>query len=163
MSELDDHSAKIAEIENEIPLFRHRTCGTVKFEDVGIDGTVSDIKYLYWMEWTRAQYYRDIGLNINADNFLKEYLHVIVHTTYDIFEKARFFEDYEVLTRTVIVKNSSMVLDHVIRNTGGKILAKMTVVIVFLDYVTRKSHPISNEIRELIKGYERETVVFANG
>ena len=144
----------IDEIQKEIPLFRHISKGKVKFEDVGAYGIVRENQYLYWIEWARAQYFHDIGLEIDPDSFVQEYLHMIVHTDVDFFGQLRFFDEYEVLSRIVYLKNSSACMHQIIRNSKGEIIVYMSVIMVFVDYKTTTSKPIPEDLRQMIEKYE---------
>ncbi|MFC2132043.1 acyl-CoA thioesterase, partial [Bacteroidota bacterium] len=131
--------------------------GQARFEDILSNGLVNPNRMFYWIEWARAQYFHDIGLEIDPDSFVQEYLHMIVHTEVDFFGQLRFFDKYEVLSRIVYVKNSSVCMHQIIRNSKGEIIVYMSVIMVFVDYRTTTSKPIPEDLRKMINDWENIT------
>lgn len=141
--------------EDYIKSFRHRTSDQVRFEDVGAHGRAFETRCIFWIEWARSQYFSSIGLDLGALSLVEEYMHLIVHSEMDYYGIIHYLEDYEILTRTAKFGGSSMTLEHLLRRENGKLIAKMSVVLVFLDYKTRKPHPIPLKLKQLIMNYEK--------
>ncbi len=149
---------KIISIKKELYLFRHKIKGTVRFEDAGPGNRVHQNKILYWIEWARTQYYRDIGVAIDRNTFPGKYFHVIVHTSCDFYYTPGFLDDYEILSRAAYIKNSSVGMEHIVRNNTGEIIAKEKVVLVFMDHETNTSHPVPDHFRKSILKFEGNNV-----
>ena len=145
----------IETIFRELHLFRHSHKDRARFEDTLSNGFVNPNRMLYWIEWARANYFYDIGLNIDPDTFVRQYLHVIVHTDVEYYGTMRFFDQYEVLTRMASLGESSMEMHHIIRNQNKDIILFMNIVMVCADHKTGKSKPIPEDLRKLIINWEK--------
>ena len=140
--------------------FKHIYKGRVQFSEVDSFGVTHNLVYFYWLEWARTDYLRNIGITMNPRTFLTEHPLMSVHSEIDYFAPSRFHDEYEVLTRIKWVKNSSLCFDNYIRLLSGEILVFGSSVLVNVNPKTGESVPLSQELRDLIKDFEKDDVVF---
>jgi acyl-CoA thioester hydrolase len=147
-----------SKIDELISKFKHKLPGKVKFADVDAFGVVHNIRYFYWLEWARNEYLNHIGIKINSNTFIKEFLVMVVHNEIDFFAPARFYDEFESLTRVQYIKKSSLGFENIIRLQTGEILAKSKAVLVYLNN-EMKPERIPDYLREMIIKFEGDDVL----
>ncbi len=156
-----DKSDKILEeINNSLHLFKFKSRGRVKFYEVDSYGVVHNIRYFYWLEWARAEYLRNISGNTDSKLSLYSFPVMVVHSEIDYFNTASFDDEYEILTRTSFVKNSSVGFENVIRLNDGNILVKASAVLVGINVKTRQPERINDTFRQWLKNFEGDNIKF---
>ena len=153
-----DHSTAIIEGHGT---YHHRLHSRVRSYDVDRQSIVHNAVYLYWLEAARIEYFRDIGVPIDRDSFVTKHFFVVLKTSIEYKEAARFDDPYTVYTRVPFVKNSSFGFEHVIRHENGTILAVASSVLVHLNPATNRPERIPDSYRSLIREFEGDNVVFA--
>ena len=144
----------------DLKRFKHKYKGRVQFSEVDMFGVTHNLVYFYWLEWARTDYFRSIGVEMSSMTFLKENPLMSVHSEIDYFASSRFNDEYEVLTRIKWVKNSSLCFENYIRLLNGEILVFGSSVLVNVNAQTGETERLSQELRNLIKDFEKEDVVF---
>ncbi len=144
----------------DLTLFRHRIRGRVRTFEVDRQNIVHNAVYLQWLETGRVEYWRALGLPIDQQTFVTRYRFVVAHLDIDYLWAARFDEEYEVLTRTVFVKNSSFGMEQIVQLLDGTLLVVANLVLVNLNAATWKPQRISDALRKLIREFEGERVRF---
>ncbi|MCL5992179.1 MAG: acyl-CoA thioesterase, partial [Bacteroidetes bacterium] len=119
---------------------------------------VHNLQYFYWLEWARIEYLRNILGNEAGKISIFEFPVMSAHAEIDYFNTAGFDDAYEVFTRISFIKNSSFGFENIIRLESGLLLAKASAVLVNINFKTRQPDRISDEIRELVRNYEGESV-----
>jgi acyl-CoA thioesterase FadM len=76
----------------------------------------------------------------------------------DYFNPMYFTNEYEILTRTRIIKNSSLIIDNIIRNLDGKVMVKASVTLVYMSNVDYKPTRIPDEYRDMIIQMEGDDI-----
>ncbi|MFP4369962.1 MAG: acyl-CoA thioesterase [Bacteroidota bacterium] len=136
--------------------YRHRAEGRVQFAEVDSLGVAHNLRYLYWLEWARTEYFRAIGADMSAELFIKKYPVMTVHAEADYFNPARFDDYYSVYTKVSRLGNSSMVFSNVI-TSGKKLLLTASAVLVHVNPITGESAPIPDELRQKIIDFEENS------
>lgn len=149
------------DVLRNIDKFKHSISGQVKFHEVDSLGVVHNIQYFYFLEWARTKYFEFIGMPLNHKTYTAENPIMTVKHVMDYFNSAYFTDYYEILSRTKTMKNSSLVMENIIRLTDGKLIVKAEVTLVYLnnqDYrPTRIPEYIRNSI-SLIEGNDLEII-----
>ncbi len=144
----------------ELALYKHRTTGRVKFNEVDAFHVVHNVQYFYWLEWARILYMETAGVAISPERVRKDFVHFIVHSEIDYFNPAVFGMNYEVLTRVSFIKNSSLGFSNLILSEDGNLLIKAQGIVAHVDPRTRKSVRVPEDIRLNILNIEGEDVKF---
>ncbi|MBM2815590.1 MAG: thioesterase [Ignavibacteria bacterium] len=134
--------------------FKHSYKGRVQFPDVDSFGIVHNLRYFYWLEYARTDYFKSIGVKINKDSFTKEFTVNVVHAEIDYFAPARFDEEWEVLTRISKIGSTSFTFDNIIRMNDGTILAKASAVLVYINPKSLEPERVPDWLRTLINNFE---------
>jgi acyl-CoA thioester hydrolase len=140
--------------------FKFKAAGRVKFHEVDSFGIVHNLQYFYWMEWARIEYLRKVLGREDEKLSPFDFPVISAHAEIDYFNTASFDDIYEVLTRISFIKNSSFRFENLIRLENGLLLVKASIVLVNVNIKTRQPEKISDSIRELVKNYEGEDVLF---
>jgi YbgC/YbaW family acyl-CoA thioester hydrolase len=150
----------INDILKEIPLYKHKVEGQVKFHEVDSFGVLHNIQYFYILEWARTQYFQYIGMPVNSRTFTLENPVMTVNHELNYYYPAMFTDEYEVFTRITEVKNSSMKFENIILHANGNVMAKASAILVYMnveDYIPVR---IPDDLREKIKNFENDNVKF---
>lgn len=142
----------------EVNKFKFVTNDQVRFHEVDSFGVVHNIQYFYFLEWARTKYFEWVGFPLNHRTFTEENPIMTVHHEMDYFNPLYFTNEYEILTRTRIIKNSSMVMDNIIRNLEGRICVKASVTLVYMSNVDYKPTRIPDEYRDMIIQMEGDDI-----
>lgn len=136
--------------------------GRVQFSDVDSFDVVHNIKYLYWIENSRLEYFDHIGIKMQR-NTIKEIFPIMVVNTSISYLSPLFFTDrYRVYCRVATIGNSSMTMENIVMNINGEICAFAKSVLVHLEKDSFKSKRIPDEIREKIRNFEKHNIEIAN-
>lgn len=144
----------------EIPLFKHKTEGQVKFHEVDSFGVLHNIQYFYILEWARTQYFQYIGMPMNRNTYTLENPVMTVNHEINYYHPAMFTDLYEVFSRITEVRNSSLKFENIIMHSDGNIMAKASAVLVYLSTDDYKPARIPDDFREKIKNLEADNVTF---
>lgn len=145
---------RIQYIEKINGKFKAKIDGRVKFEDVDAFGVVYNIKYHYWLEWARTEYFRQIGLEINESTFTKENVFMVVRVEVDFIGAARFSDEYEILSRVAKIGDSSVVFENIVRLKNGAPLAFAKAIFSHINPKTLRPERVPNNIRNLVSSFE---------
>lgn len=146
---------KIEQIADEMKLYRHITSGKVMFSEVDMFSVVHNIRYFYWLENARTEYMNELtGMNL-AEMAAKDHsIYMVVHSDIDYFGPARYMDEYEILTRISLIKNSSLKFENIIRLKNGTPIAKASSVIVHVNTKTLEKIRIPDSTRAFAVNYE---------
>ncbi len=134
----------------ELKKFKHRIKGRVQFADVDSYRVVHNLRYLYWIEQARTDYFRDLGLPLSKR---PDFTIMTVHADIDYFAPAIIDDEYEVISRISKLGESSLEFENiVIRNEV--ILVRASCVLVQVSPKDGKSLPIPDDIRSKIIDFE---------
>jgi len=151
---------KVEELKKALSLFRHKSRGKVQFAEVDTYGVVHNIKYFYWLEAARTEYFSDLLTHLDPKNFLNEVPFMVVHAEIDYYSSARFNDIYNVYTRVSSVRNSSLNFENLITLANGTPLVSSSAILVQLNVKESSPQRISDDIRLLLKNYEGENIKF---
>ncbi|GBD07448.1 Acyl-CoA thioesterase YbgC [bacterium HR21] len=144
--------------------FPHRLLGRVRAHEVDRQGIVHNAVYLYWLENARVEYFRALGLPIERQTFITKHRFVVAHIEIDYRLAALFDDEYEVLTRIASVGRSSLSFEQLVRRLPDReLLAAARTVMVHLNPATHRPERIQDAYRVLIRQYEGEQVLIADG
>jgi acyl-CoA thioester hydrolase len=149
-----DKNSKLEHISGNLNLFKHKTEGRVRFDEVDSFGVAHNIRYFYWIEWARINYLNDIGYKMKPDTFLNELPVMTVHSSADYYKPLRFFEDYAVLTRVSSIGTSSLRFENVVLNSKSEISLISSAVLVNVVKETAEPAPVPGKLKEMIRAYE---------
>jgi acyl-CoA thioester hydrolase len=136
--------------------FGHKIDGTVEFADCDAFGVVHNVKYLYWLERARTEYFRYAGLQLGPETFISENRYMVVHADIDYFSALRFTEKYSILTRVSFIKNSSIGFENIVINDYRPVV-KAGAVLVHLDENMNPSR-IPDNFRDKVIEIEKKNV-----
>ncbi len=140
--------------------FRAKIEGRVKFSDADAFGVVHNVQYFYWLEFARTEYIRTLGVEMTPTTFVKDYPFMVVRAEMDYFDAARFGDEYEVLSRIAEVKNSSLRFENLIKFKDGDLIAFASAALVYLDYKEKTPKRIPDDLRDKIREFEGDNVIF---
>ncbi|OGU11986.1 MAG: hypothetical protein A2X63_02505 [Ignavibacteria bacterium GWA2_35_8] len=157
---MNEIEQKLKIIEESLTKFKFKVSGRVKFHEVDSYSIVHNLQYFYWLEWARIEYLRQLLSRESGKISIYEFPVMSAHAEIDYFNTASFDDAYEVFTRISFIKNSSFGFENIIRLESGLLLAKASIVLVNINFKTRQPERISDEIREQVRNYEGENVLF---
>jgi acyl-CoA thioester hydrolase len=149
-------------MNSELSKFKFYISDKVKFAEVDSFGVVHNVQYLYWIEWSRTEYFRNLFSEMNPKEFISEYPVMVVHAEIDYFGSALFGDSYKVFSRISLVKNSSLKFENLVISDTGVLLVKASSILVHLNNKTYQPERISDELRAKLKKFEGEDVEFIN-
>lgn len=152
----------IEELKKELAKFKFSTAGRAQFSDVDLFGVVHNVKYLYWLENARLDYFENVGIAMHPHTISKDFPIMVVETKINYYLPLRFTQSYEILTRVKSIKNSSFVIENIVLNESKAFVAYAKSAFVHLDKKTFKSERIPDNIRELIKKFEGDDLTIAD-
>lgn len=150
---------KNLEIIDRLSKFRFKTSGRVRFADVDSFGVVHNIKYLYWLEAARTDYFSNLGVKLTPRTFITDLPLMVVSAKIDYLNACRFNDEYYVHTRVSVIKNSSLTFENIITMNTIPILSA-TAILVYLNVKENKPQRIGDDIRLLLKEYEGDNIKF---
>ncbi len=143
----------------EIKKFQFKTDGRAEFSEVDSFDVVHNIRYLYWMERARLEYFENIGVPMHRHTITNEFPIMVVKTKIQYVFPLRFTDRYQVMMRVAELNNSSMKVQNVVVNGDDKVAAFAEAVLVHLDKHEMKSKRIPETIRQMIKNYEGDNLI----
>ncbi len=144
---------KAEEIKDNLKLFKHRIEGKVRFEDVDLMQVVHNIKYLYWFEFARTEFLREMLYPDYEGNFLSLFPLLIVRNEVDYFGSAHFNEKYTLLTRVAELGKSSITIENVVLLNGSKPIVHCLTTFVHVEADFSASREIPAEFRQKILNF----------
>ena len=147
-------------IEDSLHKFKFKVSGRVKFHEVDSYSIVHNLQYFYWLEWARIEYLHNLRSKEAGKISIYEFPVMSAHNEIDYFNTASFDDAYEVFTRISFIKNSSFGFENIIRLESGLLIAKASAILVNINFKTKQSERISDDIRELVMNFEGEYVKF---
>lgn len=147
------------DVIKEIGKYKFVTSDQVKFHEVDSFGVVHNIQYFYYFEWARTKYLEWVGFPLNHKTFTAEHPIMTVHHEMDYFNPLYFTNQYEILTRTSLIKNSSLIMENIIRNLEGRISVKASVTLVYMSNEDYRPTRIPDEHRDTIIQMEGDDII----
>ena len=144
----------------ELPLFRHSVKNRVDFYEVDSFEVVHNIRYFYWLECARLEYLRNIGYKITSKTIVRDLPLMVVHQEIDYLSSLRFDEEYEILSRVVEVRNSSLTFRNIIRKYDGNFVAISSAILVNISPVDFSPNRIPDDLRLMMKDFESDNIQF---
>jgi acyl-CoA thioesterase FadM len=89
-------------------------------------------------------------MDYNKNSFTTEIPLMTVHNEIDYFNSGQLSDYYEVLTRASQIRNSSIVIDNIVRLKYGIILVKASATLVFMSNEDFRPMRIPDNFREMI-------------
>jgi acyl-CoA thioester hydrolase len=148
-------------MEQDLSKFSHRHPVRVRFHHVDKQSVVHSLNYFYFFEEARMEYIRELGIKIDDQTFISHDKFFVVKNTCEYLAPAFFDEELRILTRISYVRNSSIGFEHIAVKPGNNsVVAKGEHVLVSVNEVTNLPQRVTDELRELIRSYEKDTVLF---
>ena len=135
-------------------LYRHTVHDRVRNFECDRQSIVHNVAYLYWLEAARIEYFRDIGLKIDQDTFIANHHFVVARLETDYLSAAAFDDRYDVLTRTIVLGNSSFRMRQLVRLASGRLLLKADAVLVHLNTESRRPEPLPESFCNRVRQFE---------
>jgi len=140
--------------------FKHKTTVTVRFNEVDMLGVCNNTVYLVYFDEARFKYIKAVGLMPESGWFSDGRLFFMVRNEINYFEPARFDDDLNIYTRVALIKDSSLMFEHLVENAKtNKIIADGLGVLVHVDPKTRKSAPFPYMYYDIIAKYEKDVEI----
>lgn len=129
---------------------------TTRTTEIDIMGHVNNAKYLEYMEWSREDWYNQVGLPF--DVFTEMGIGTVtVNINIDYIKELRLGEEITITTEPVRKGNTSFVLKHEIFNAQNELVTKALVTGVIIDFHLRKSRPLPEELAKQFIAQEEKT------
>ena len=141
----------------DLAQFAHKIADKPKTYEMDFQGVVHNTRYFYWLESARVEYFRLIGAKFDKDVFVKHDKFMVARQEINYRNPVFFENEYEVLTRISLVKNTSFVFEHVILS-NGKMIADSKAVMVHLDPKTNEPIRLPELYRDRIKNLEPNAI-----
>ncbi|MCB2204218.1 acyl-CoA thioesterase [bacterium] len=144
----------------DIAKFRHSMTKRVLSYHVDRQNVVHNIWYFYYFEEARVEYIRALGLPMDEGTFVTHNKFFVVRNSCDYYAPALFDEQVQLLTRITTVGNSSIGFEHLAVKADGTPVARGEHVFVHVDENTNTPTRVPESLRELIRAFEGDNVVF---
>ncbi|MBD5275375.1 MAG: acyl-CoA thioesterase [Muribaculaceae bacterium] len=126
--------------------FRHAVALQLRFNDIDVLGHVNNNAQLALFDVGKTEFYNALRGQL-ADWSRVEAVIVNINCTF--MEQIRFTDPMEVRTRVKKIGEKSFTLQQILRNTEtGRICSMCESVMVSVDYATKASKPIPENIAE---------------
>ena len=140
--------------------YKHRITGKVKSFEVDRQNIVHNAIYIYWLEESRIEYFRSIGISIDSETFITKDRFVVAKNEVNYVSPAQFDQSYILLTRVSEIRNSSIIFDQIILSyPDNQFLVQATGVLVNLNPITNLPERINDDYRKLVVDYEDYAVL----
>jgi acyl-CoA thioester hydrolase len=144
----------------DIARYKHRLTGKVKSFEVDRQNIVHNAIYVYWLEESRIEYFRSIGISIDSETFITKDRFVVAKNEVNYVSPAQFDQSYILLTRVSEIHNSSLIFDQIILSyPDNQLIVKATGVLVNLNPITNVPERIHDDYRKLVIDYEDHAVL----
>ena len=127
---------------------------TVRFDEVDSIGVAHNVRYLFWLERARIEYFGNLGISINPNTFSSDLPIMVVHNEIDYFSPSHFGDKYKIFSRASFIKKSSIGFENIVTLKDDTILATAKTIYVYLDKVEKKPSRIPDDIRKLFIDFE---------
>ena len=140
--------------------YKHRSTGKVKSFEVDRQNIVHNAIYIYWLEESRIEYFRSIGISIDSKTFITKDRFVVAKNEVNYVSPAQFDQSYILLTRVSEIRNSSIIFDQIILSyPDNQFLVQATGVLVNLNPITNLPERINDDYSKLVVDYEDYAVL----
>lgn len=140
--------------------YKHRITGKVKSFEVDRQNIVHNAIYIYWLEESRIEYFRSIGISIDSETFITKDRFVVAKNEVNYVSPAQFDQSYILLTRVSEIRNSSIIFDQIILSCpDNQLLVQATGVLVNINPITNLPERIHDDYRKLVSDYEDYAVL----
>ncbi len=140
--------------------YKHRLTGKVKSFEVDRQNIVHNAVYIYWLEESRIEYFRSIGISIDSETFITKDRFVVAKNEITYVSPVQFDQSYIILTRVSEIHNSSLIFDQIILSyPENKLIVQATGVLVNLNPITNAPERIHDDYRKLVIYYEDYAVL----
>jgi len=137
--------------------FKYVTQLRVRSYEVDWQGIVHNTNYLRFFEVGRIEYLKHIGATVDMKTIQGNGKVVLVRNEIDYESPAFFDELLSVYTRVALIKNSSFVMEGLMKKSeGGQIVSHNLAYHVWLDPNTNRPKTIDDEFRMLVQKFEGE-------
>lgn len=119
----------------------------VRFSECDGLGHVNNGTYFNYMEDARIDVFRLFNPQLD----LSKWNLIVASTRCDFLEQVKYAEILTVYTWISKIGNSSFVVEHAIQSESGLWVARGSATMIGYDYETKKSSPLTKEIRELLE------------
>ena len=145
---------------NDSTRYKHRLTGKVKSFEVDRQNIVHNAIYIYWLEESRIEYFRSIGISIDSETFINKDRFVVAKNEVNYISPAQFDQSYILLTRVSEIRNSSIIFDQIILSCpDNQLLVQATGVLVNINPITNLPERINDDYRKLVSDYEDYAVL----
>lgn len=143
----------------ERSLFKFKTQVRVRNYEVDWQGVVHNAAYMLYFEVGRIEYFRELGLRIDANTIQHENKFVLVRNEINYRSAARFDNLLDVHTRTSAIRNTSFVMeDLLVQHGSDKIVGENVAVHVWLNPKTGRPVTINDAFRKTVQQFEGSSV-----
>ncbi|MEE9288978.1 MAG: thioesterase family protein [Bacteroidota bacterium] len=143
----------------EQSLFKVKTQVRVRNYEVDWQGVVHNTVYLLYFEVGRLEYFRKLGLRINAESIQKENKVVLVRNEINYRSAARYNDVLDVYTRVSSIGSTSFVMEGLlVRHESDSIVGENVAVHVWLDPKSDRPVMIGDEFRKAVRQFEGPAV-----
>ena len=139
----------------DITKFNHKIKLNVRLSDLDALAHVNNATYLTYLEEARIAYFNDV---LKFPNKSLAFGAVIGRIEIDYLNQVELGDRLEVYTRVSRLGIRSAEVKHVIvTNRGGELIPAATAItkMVSYDYENKKTVPIPENIKEIIKNFEK--------
>lgn len=128
----------------------------VRYGDLDPQGHLNNAKYLTYFEQARIRYWTELGL-FSKDQSFTEIGVIIADLHIQYHEPVFWGMPIRVGVRTAKFGNKSLTVEQCVADeSGARIYASGTVILVAYDYTKHQTMPVPKEWRERISRYEGE-------
>ncbi|UCH27778.1 MAG: acyl-CoA thioesterase [Trueperaceae bacterium] len=117
----------------------------VRFHDTDALGHLNNTAYAAYAELARVDFIRAQGSESG--------MFILAHLSIDFRRQVRFGEAVSVLTAVERIGTSSLTLSHTVQS-DGEVAADCRSVLVFFDYLSDRSRPIPEALRERLERFK---------
>lgn len=120
----------------------------VRVSETDMLGHINNASYFTYMEETRIEYLREIGIPIKSDNFA----FVLVSTKCDFLGQGYFGQTLEITTEVVKIGTKSITLSsEMVEKESRNIIARGEAIIVYLDFGKQKAIELPDSFRRKLE------------
>lgn len=139
----------------ELNTYQHKFESLVQFAEVDSFGVVHNLRYLYWLEWARTLYFKDLGIILNENTFTQKYPLMTVHSEINYYYPCKFGEKYIVYTRVSKLGRSSLEFENIITGNRNELVASSSSVLVHVDRKSGIALDLPEDIRKMVNNFEK--------
>jgi acyl-CoA thioester hydrolase len=133
--------------------FKFTSPVTIRYSDLDPQWHVNNGRFLAYCETARLQYIRKLGLFDGKDFNALPFIVADVHVCYK--EPIEPLDEVVVSMGVTKIGNKSVIMEYEVTTPdGSRLFATAETVMVAYDYHTKKSVPVSPELRKIIGDFE---------